>query len=176
MVKRGLHLIERHFEEVLSCLGLSVVAVCVFLQVIMRYGFNSALQWSEEVAAIAMVWAVYMGAVLCVRERFHIRIMAGVMLLPRRAATGVVILADLIWLGFSLAMLRISADYLSVLWTYTSTTPRLGIDEFYPQSIVFIGYALMIVRLIQLYADWWRGGRRGVPGMRPEHDIEAPES
>ena len=176
MIKRGLQLVERHFEETLSCLGLSVVAVCVFLQVIMRYGFNSALQWSEEVAAIAMVWAVYMGAVLCVRERFHIRIMAGVMLLPTRAAIAVVILADAIWLGFSFFMVIISIDYLGVLWNYTSTTPRLGIDEFYPQSIVFIGYALMIIRLIQLYALWWRGGRRGIPGMRPEHDRELPEN
>ena len=175
-IRQALILVERHFEEALSCLGLSVVAVCVFLQVIMRYGFNSALQWSEEVAAIAMVWAVYMGAVLCVRERFHIRIMAGVMLLPVKAATAVVILADLLWLGFSLAMLWISADYLGVLWTFTSTTPRLGIDEFYPQSIVFIGYALMILRLAQLYAVWWRGGRRGIPGMRPEHVRETPET
>ncbi len=176
MIKRGLQLVERHFEETLSCLGLSVVATCVFLQVIMRYGFNSALQWSEEVAAIAMVWAVYMGAVLCVRERFHIRIMAGVMLLPTRAAIAVVILADAIWLGFSFFMVIISIDYLGVLWNYTSTTPRLGIDEFYPQSIVFIGYTLMIIRLIQLYALWWRGGRRGIPGMRPEHDRELPEN
>ncbi|WP_205944426.1 TRAP transporter small permease [Pelagibius litoralis] len=175
MIKRGLHLIERHFEEALSCLGLAVMASCVFLQVIMRYGFNSALQWSEEVAAIAMVWAVYMGAVLCVRERFHIRIMAGVMLLPVKAATAVVVLADAIWLGFSLFMVNISIEYLGVLWTYTSTTPRLGINEFYPQSIVFIGYTLMIVRLIQLYIGWWRGGRRGVPGMRPEHDHKPPE-
>ena len=176
MIARAFHLIERHFEEALSCLGLSVVAVCVFLQVIMRYGFNSALQWSEEVAAIAMVWAVYMGAVLCVRERFHIRIMAGVMLLPVRAATAVVILADALWLAFSLFMIKISIDYLGVLWTFTSTTPRLGINEFYPQSIVFIGYALMIVRLLQLYALWWRGGRRGIPGMRPEHDRETLET
>ena len=176
MIRHGLHLIERHFEEALSCLGLSVVAICVFLQVIMRYGFNAALQWSEEVAAIAMVWAVYMGAVLCVRERFHIRIMAGVMLLPVKAATAVVILADVIWLGFSVFMIDISIDYLGVLWNYTSTTPRLGINEFYPQSIVFIGYSLMIVRLTQLYIGWWRGGCRGMPGMRPEHDRELPET
>lgn len=176
MLKHGLQLVERHFEEALSCFGLAVVACCVFLQVIMRYGFNSALQWSEEVAAIAMVWAVYMGAVLCVRERFHIRIMAGVLLLPVKAATMVVILADAIWLAFSLFMVVISIEYLGVLWTFTSTTPRLGIDEFYPQSIIFIGYALMIVRLLQLYAGWWRGGRHGIPGMRPEHDVALPDN
>lgn len=176
MIRQSFAFLERHFEEILSCFALSVVAVCVFLQVIMRYGFNSALQWTEEIAAIGMVWAVYMGAALCVRERFHIRIMAGVMLLPRLGATAVVIFADLIWLGFLVFMLQVSVDYLTVLWNFTSTTPRLGINEFYPQSVVFIGYALMTLRLLQIYVLWVRSGFRGIPGMRPEHDIDPVEA
>ena len=173
MLRRLPGLLERHFEETLACAGLVIVVACVFLQVVMRYVFHSALQWTEEIAAIAMVWAVYMGAALGVRERFHIRILAGVMLLPRAAARVVIILSDVIWLGFSLLMLSFAADYLAVLWQHTSRTPRLGIDEFYPQSIIFIGYALMILRLVQLYAAWIRSGCRGLPGMRPEHDREA---
>ena len=43
-------------------------------------------------------------------------------------------------------------------------------------GVMFIGYSLMIVRLIQLYVDWWRGGRRGPPGMRAEHDRDTPET
>ncbi len=165
--------LERHLEEVICCICLSLVAVCVFLQVIMRYGFNTALQWSEEVAAIGMVWAVYMGASLCVRERFHIRIMAGVMLLPRAIARGTIFIADALWAAFSVIMLIVSFDYLSVLWQFTSRTPSLGINEFYPQSILVIGYGLMLLRLIQIYVSWIRDGGRGLPGMRPEHQIDA---
>ena len=175
MVKRVAGLLERHFEESLACVGLVVVVICVFLQVVMRYVFHSALQWTEEVAAIAMVWAVYMGAALGVRERFHIRIMAGVLLLPRPAARAVIIVADLIWLAFCLLMLDFAAEYLGVLWQHTSRTPRLGIDEFYPQSIVLIGYALMTARLLQIYVAWIRSGCRGLPGMRAEHDTQAVE-
>jgi C4-dicarboxylate transporter DctQ subunit len=169
---RALHWLERHFEEAICCIGLSVVATCVFLQVIMRYGFNTALQWTEEVAAIGMVWAVYMGASLCVRERFHIRIMAGVMLLPRMAAKAVIVISDVLWAAFSIFMLWVGVDYLDVLWRFTSRTPSLGIDEFWPQSIVVIGYALMLLRLAQIYVIWVRGGGRGMPGMRPEHDYD----
>ena len=167
--------LERHLEEAVCCICLTVVASCVFLQVILRYGFNTALQWSEEVAAMGMVWAVYMGAALCVRERFHIRIMAGVLLLPRRLATAVILFADALWAAFSVFMLVVSLDYLAVLWQFTSRTPRLGIDELYPQSILVIGYTLMLLRLVQIYVRWARGGRRGLPGMRPEHDID-PET
>ena len=161
--------LERHLEEAICCAALAGVASLVFLQVIMRYVFDTALQWSEELAAIGMVWAVYMGASLCVRERFHIRIMAGVTALPTALGRAVVFVADALCMAFSVAMLWVGIDYLSVLARYTSRTPRLGIDEFWPQSIIVVGYALILLRLVQVYVLWWRDGRRGLPGMRPEH-------
>ncbi len=162
--------LERHFEETICCVALSAVASLVFLQVIMRYVFDSALQWSEELAAIGMVWAVYMGASLCVRERFHIRIMVGVMALPLSLGRVVVFIADALCILFSVFMLIIGVQYLAVLAKYPSHTPRLGIDEFWPQTIIVIGYALILLRLVQIYVGWWREGRRGLPGMRPEHE------
>ena len=165
--------LERHLEEAVCCVALSAVATLVFLQVIMRYVFDTALQWSSELAAIAMVWAVYMGAALCVRERFHIRIMAGVTALPTALGKPVVFLADALCMAFAVMMLVVGVEYLGVLAQYPSRTPRLGIDEFWPQSIIVIGYALILLRLVQIYVEWWRDGREGLPGMRVEQDLDA---
>lgn len=170
MIASSVRLLERHFEEAVCCVALSLVAICVFLQVIMRYAFGTALQWSEEVSAIGMVWAVYMGAALCVRERFHIRIMAGVMVLPRRLAGLVVMLADALCGAFCIFMIVIGVEYLGVLAKFTSRTPSLGINELYPQSIIVIGYVLILIRLLQIYVVWIRDGASGLPGMRPEHE------
>lgn len=169
-MKRVLALLEAHFEEAICCFALSVVAVAVFLQVIMRYVFSTALQWSEEVAAIGMVWAVYMGASLCVRERFHIRIMAGIMAFPRKVTLVFVLMADFLATLYCAFMLIVSWEYLGVLARFTSRTPSLGIDEFYPQSILVIGYALILARLLQVYVVWVGKGRSGLPGMRAEHE------
>ncbi|MDW3224926.1 MAG: TRAP transporter small permease [Paracoccaceae bacterium] len=169
-MRRTFALLEAHFEEAICCLALSIVAMAVFLQVIMRYVFATALQWSEEVAAIGMVWAVYMGASLCVRERFHIRIMAGIMLFPRKITFVFVLIADACAAAYCVMMLLVSWEYLGVLARYTSRTPSLGIDEFYPQSILVIGYALILARLLQVYVNWVVKGRIGIPGMRAEHD------
>ena len=165
--------LERHLEEAVCCVALSAVATLVFLQVIMRYVFDTALQWSSELAAIAMVWAVYMGAALCVRERFHIRIMAGVTALPTALGKPVVFLADALCMAFAVLMLVVGVEYLGVLAQYPSRTPRLGIDELWPQSIVVVGYALILARLVQVYVLWWRDGREGLPGMRVEEDLDA---
>jgi TRAP-type C4-dicarboxylate transport system permease small subunit len=161
--------IERHFEELICCTCLAVIAVSVFLQVIARYVFSIALHWTEEVAAFAMVWAVYTGASLCVRERYHIRILVAVSALPTRMGRFVIYTADLLWAVFSLFMIKVSYDFLAVAWKYTSLTPSLGINQFYPQSILIIGYSLMLLRLAQTYVNWWREGAEGLPGMLAEN-------
>lgn len=160
--------LERHFEELICCVALTVIAVSVFSQVIARYLFETALHWTEEVAAISMVWAVYTGASLCVRERFHIRILVAVQALPVNFGRIVIFAADLLWFVFCLFMVRISWDYLAVLWKFTSRSPSLGIDQFYPQSILIIGYGLMLIRLFQTYLRWYRDGSHGLPGMLEE--------
>ena len=160
--------LDRHFEEIICCMCLAIIAVAVFLQVIARYVFEVALHWTEETAAICMVWAVYMGASLCVRERFHIRIVVGVQVLPERIGRAVIFVADILWAFFCLFMVRVSWDYLYVFWRFPETSPSLGINQFYPQTILVIGYGLMLIRLVQTYYIWWQDGRNGLPGMLDE--------
>jgi len=145
-----------------------IIAVSVFSQVIARYIFEVALHWTEEVAAVSMVWAVYMGASLCVRERFHIRILVAVKALPVMMSRGVIFLADILWALFCLFMLRITWDYLGVMWKFPTISPSLGINQFYPQTILFIGYSLMVIRLIETYWRWYQDGANGLPGMLDE--------
>lgn len=161
--------LDRHFEEVIACVCIAAVACFVFLQVILRYGFNTALTWTEELSGFAMVWAVYMGAALAVRERFHIRIMAGIVALPPKVALFFVMLADFIWFVFNLFMIRVCIDYLTVLWERPSTSPSLGIDMIWPESIVLIGFVLMTLRLVQIYVRWYWAGRIELPGVSAEY-------
>lgn len=160
--------LERHFEELICCTALVIIAVSVFAQVLARYVFEVALHWTEEVAAVSMVWAVYMGASLCVRERFHIRILVGVKALPEKLGRVVIFTADLLWALFCVFMLRIAWDYLGVMWKYPSVSPSLGINQFYPQTVLFVGYGLMVIRLIQTYWHWYQDGANGLPGMLDE--------
>ena len=160
--------LEQHLEELICCSCLVVIAVSVFSQVVARYVFEVALHWTEEVAAISMVWAVYMGAALCVRERYHIRILIAVTSLPLRLGRYIIFIADLLWAFFCVFMIRVSWEYLATIWKYPSTSPSLGINEFYPQTILFIGYLLMLIRLVQYYVQWYKDGGVGLPGMLEE--------
>lgn len=160
--------IARHAEEWVAQFALCLIAACVFAQVISRYIFGTAITWTEELAGFAMVWAVYMGAAVAVRDRFHIRILFVVEAMPRRLALGAILLGDLLWLGFCALMLVVGWDYIALLWQREYVAPSLGIDQKWPQSIVVIGYAAIVARIFEIYIRWAASGGHGLPGVAPQ--------
>lgn len=173
LVKRGslMRMIKAFFrglyvtEDVLARFSLAVIAVTVFAQVIARYVFSKSLPWAEELATITMVWAIYLGAAIDIRQRFHIRLLFIVKTLPRAIAVVVVFLGDALFLFFCAIMLWYGEIYLSLLWKREFVSPTFGIDLFYPHLIIAIAYVLMAVHTIGNYIIWFREGRPGLPGV-----------
>lgn len=54
----------------IAILGLMVVLV--FGNVVLRYGFNSGIVFSEEVSRFLFVWMVFLGSVLMLRDNGHL--------------------------------------------------------------------------------------------------------
>jgi TRAP-type transport system small permease protein len=54
----------------IAMLGLMVILV--FSNVVLRYGFNSGITFSEEVSRFLFVWVVFLGAVLMLRDNGHL--------------------------------------------------------------------------------------------------------
>lgn len=162
MISAG-RFLEARGEEAVSIFSLCVMCTCVFLQVVFRYVFSKSLPWAEEVAVYGMVWAVYMGAAAAVRDRAHLRILDGVLKLPRAIGAGIIVVADLLWLAFNILMVLLGIQYLQLLWQRTFVSPALGIDQKWPQMCVALGFLLMIIRLFQIYYGWCRRGFKGYP-------------
>ncbi|MCQ1060805.1 TRAP transporter small permease [Photobacterium sp. ZSDE20] len=161
--------IERYFEEYIACACIVTVSACVILQVILRYAFNTGLSWTEELASFAMVWAVYMGASLGIRERYHVRILAFVVLLPKKISTLFIALGDVILLLFCFFMITVGYEYLTLLWQQPSYSPSLNISIFWPHSIVVLGYILISLRILQIYINWFNSNKDFAPGLPDEY-------
>lgn len=162
--KTIIKLFESKFEEIFACLALVIISLCVISQVISRYVFNFGITWTEELAGFAMPWAIYMGAALGVRERFHIRILIGVRSLPMLIQYMIIFLGDFLWLAFNIFMIKYGIDYLELMWDLPTISPTLSISHFWPETIIVIAYSLMLLRLVQIYVKWFREGRKGLPG------------
>ena len=158
-----LRLLDRRFEEVLCGLALTLMACCVMLQVVLRFIFAAASPWAEEIAVYSMIFAVYLGATLAVRERQHIRITLLIEHAPRPLAIFLVVLADLLWAGFALLMVDLTLEYVGLLFRTTYISPGLGLEQRYIQWIVPFAFALMLFRIGQVYWTWKRNSWMGLP-------------
>lgn len=81
---------------------LSGMAVMVFLNVILRYAFNSGLTVSDEMARYFFVWLTFIGAVVGFREYGHMGVESLVALLGRKGRVVCMILTNIVILGVSL--------------------------------------------------------------------------
>ena len=86
-----------------SCLG--VMAVAVFINVVMRYGFGSGIAASEELSRLLFVWMVFIGATAAYPAGEHMAFTSLVALLrtkPRAMKLMTVLIRLLVILGSSL--------------------------------------------------------------------------
>ncbi|HDL5700137.1 TPA: TRAP transporter small permease [Mannheimia haemolytica] len=60
--------------ELLVVVILSAMSILVFVNVVLRYGFNSSISVTEEVSRYMFVWLAFLGAVLAFSENQHVKV------------------------------------------------------------------------------------------------------
>ncbi len=68
---------------VLAMVLLVAMVIIVFMNVVLRYGFNSGIRWSEEVSLVIVIWFTFIAMALGVKENLHISITVLPKKLPR---------------------------------------------------------------------------------------------
>ncbi len=94
-ISRIERLAVRVVEAVLVLL-LAGMVVMVFGNVVLRYGFNSGLNISEEMSRYFFVWLTFIGAILAFRDHQHVGVETFVRLLGPRGRIACVALSNLI--------------------------------------------------------------------------------
>jgi TRAP-type C4-dicarboxylate transport system permease small subunit len=58
--------------ELLLVLLLAAMVLMVFGNVVLRYGFNSGITFSEELSRWAFVWMTFLGAIVAIKDNGHL--------------------------------------------------------------------------------------------------------
>lgn len=85
--------------EILLVLLLGVMVVLVFGNVVLRYGFNSGITFSEEVSRFVFMWLTLIGALVAMHENAHLGMSSVVKALPVPARRVARFASDLLMLG-----------------------------------------------------------------------------
>lgn len=137
-------------EEAIISILLVATTGLVFLDVVMRFGFNSGFLWSQELTLHMSAWFVLFGASYGVKVGSHIGMDAFVKLFPsigQRILTGIACIIALCYCGLIL--------YGS--WIYLSKMKKIGIHledvpmpTWLAHSMLIIGFAFLTIRLSQV--------------------------
>ena len=74
-------LLVKAMESILIFI-LGFMVLLVFGNVVLRYGFNSGIMFSEEVSRFLFVWMVFLGSVLMLRDNGHLGVHTVTKMLP----------------------------------------------------------------------------------------------
>ncbi|WP_412777233.1 TRAP transporter small permease [Thalassospira lucentensis] len=137
-----------NLTSIAARLMLASVAVVLFVQVVLRFGFNFSLPWPEEASRFLMIWVVMLGGSLLVRDEQLVCVDFFDAFWPRR------------WLGYRNAFFRLLlAGLLAVLlvkgfdsaiFGLRRTSAALNLSWFWIYLAVPVGAALMLFHMVVL--------------------------
>lgn len=148
-MKKKIEYIDK-FEAGLTVALLVVALLVLTLQVFERFIMNSGNSWSEELARYLFIWSVYTSAAFAIISNAHIRIDAALNLYPKKIRKYIPILADVIFLVYTIIIVYFSFDYCLDLFASGQVSMGLHVTMGYMYASIPVGHLLMAIRLVQL--------------------------
>ncbi|MEO5697623.1 MAG: TRAP transporter small permease [Burkholderiaceae bacterium] len=137
-------------EEWIVISMLALMTLLTFLQVVMRYVFNSGFTWALEMTTIFFAAMIFVGISYGVRVGAHIGVDALVSKLPpavRRATSIFVVLLCLLYAGI---VIYGSYGYVSKMKMVGIEMEDLPIPVWLVRSLLPLGYVLLTFRFVQV--------------------------
>lgn len=129
----------------LAKLLLSFVVCILFLQVVLRFGFNAALPWPEEASRYAMIWVVMLVGSALVRDEQLITVDFFDRFWPRRViAVRNVLYRVLLFVVLAVLMVE---GWKQAATAWPRTTAATQISWFWPYLAVPLGAGLMLFQM-----------------------------
>jgi TRAP-type C4-dicarboxylate transport system permease small subunit len=156
MVKRILHLLDKlltFFEEWSLLITVIAALISLFFNVVLRYGFNYSLAWSEELVREVIIFTTYIGCSAAIRRRQMIKIDASVQIFPKLKLplaffsnfVTLVFACILVYYGWLMAVLQLKTHQKTII---------LQIPLVYLYAILPLTGVMMFIRTVQvIHAD-----------------------
>ena len=140
------------FEDWTLFLSVMVALLALFINVILRYGFNYSLAWSEEVVREVIMYTTFVGCSVAVKNRSMIKIDALYQLVPG-ARFSLSIFSNLVILAFSVMMIYYGTEMAKLQVATNQTTVILQIPIVYLYAFLPLTGVLMFFRTLHVIYD-----------------------
>lgn len=144
-----LRALDQNAERWALLLFYTVLVVTMAVEVLRREVFSYSSIWGEEVVRYSFIYLVWIGAASATKERAHIRIDVLFHYLGPRAKAVLYIFGDLVMMVLAVLALYWSFRTLMISWQFGSVTDGLRVSKVWVLAAVPLGFAVMMLRLVQ---------------------------
>ena len=142
-------------EEAFCGCALLVMLAVLTLQIVSRYFFGHAINWSEELARYIFIMFVYFAASMAVLENAHLKIDGLLIIFPKKMRKYVVLFSYVVFFVYCLAMGWYTLQKVLVTFELDLVMPSLpGVRMWIFYGAVPLCHGLMAIRLIQSLSRW----------------------
>ncbi len=135
-------------EEVFLVITIVVSVMLLFINVILRYCFNSSVYGADEIAKICFIWMSWLGISIGQRENEHVRIDMVQNLLKGNTKKGMLILADVVTIAILMSLVVLGIAVTEQFFFNNAVTPMWR----FPKWVLFLSVpfssGIMLLRLV----------------------------
>lgn len=122
--RSGFGRVVNEFEETAIAVLLGLMTLVTFINVVLRYGFNTGLIWGLEMTTFLFAWLVLFGISYAVKVTAHLGVDAIINLLSPRIRRAVALVAAAVCIIYALLVLKGAWDYWANFANLPQTTGR----------------------------------------------------
>ncbi|WP_442582170.1 TRAP transporter small permease [Mesorhizobium sp. ASY16-5R] len=144
--------------DVFVVVGMAVISLLIFANVVLRYGFSSGIPFAVEVSRVVLVWVIFMGSVVALAKGAHLGVESVVIRLPPKArfVCFLVSYGLMLWCCWLLA--EGSWSLTLIEWGNVQALSGIPVGAIYAA-----GFAAAILMALVLLLDLWRSLRGILP-------------
>ncbi len=149
--------IMTNIEEWTLFIIVMAALLSLFVNVILRYGFNYTLAWSEELVRIVIIYSTFIGASVAVKQRAMIKIDAIVQIFPK-LKPGLTFYSNILMLIFACIMVFFGYKMTHLQFLTNQKTIIMQIPLVIIYSIMPLMGVMVFVRTVQVMIQDIRAG------------------
>lgn len=144
-------ILDRNAERWALLAFYAMLVATMFIEVLRREIFAHSSIWGEEIVRYSFIYLAWIGAAAAVRERGHIRIDVVMHYVSPRTRALLYIFGDLVMFAVAVVALYWSLETVLVSAKFGSVSHGLRVSMVWFLAAVPIGFALVILRLVQSF-------------------------
>ncbi len=162
-------------EKIFLVIGVSVMILVVFFDIILRELFDGGFIWAKELAAFLMIWVGFVGASLAAKENKHIVVGIPEKLFPKKVLPYVSLFASVIIFTVTILIAYLGFNYVLETKEFGETSLVLNIPLWIVQIIIPASLVIIAFRFVGIGIQIFKGKISSIGAGRKEELTQIEE-